>query len=392
MTPPRSNLDVRALARRVHLWLGLSLGVLLAVIGLTGSILVFYPQIDDALHPEISLVGSAPPPSWERAYRTVRAVYPDKTGSWRFEVTGRGGDIPARYYKPAERAGRDFAPMMVWLSADGGRVLRRDYWGEYAVTWIYDLHHRLLLQATGGKILGYSGLAMLVLLLAGLAAWWPRPGSLGKALRFKRDAAPGRRLYDLHKLTGLYSLALLLLLTITGVLLALPKESAQVMSPILGAPGQPPEAAAADRSFTPERRISLDRAAATAMVALPGAGIAWIETPASDHGLYRIRMQAPGDPSARFPHSFVRIDPASGKVLAITDARHAGPHDTLLNWIHPLHDGSFGGLATRWIAVVAGLAPTLLLVLGVMRWRLRRRASLPAGHSTRRLRLLGRPQ
>ena len=30
MTRPRANLDVRALARRVHLWLGLSLGVLLA--------------------------------------------------------------------------------------------------------------------------------------------------------------------------------------------------------------------------------------------------------------------------------------------------------------------------------------------------------------------------
>ncbi|HJV40045.1 PepSY domain-containing protein [Caulobacter sp.] len=392
MTPPRAKLDVRALARRVHLWLGLSLGVLLAVIGLTGSILVFYPQIDDALHPEISLVGSAPAPSWERAYRTVRTVYPDKAGSWRFEVTGRGGDIPARYYKPAERAGRDFAPMMVWLAADGGRVLRRDYWGEYAVTWIYDLHHRLLLQGTGGKILGYSGLAMLVLMLAGLAAWWPRPGSLGKALRFKPEAAPGRRLYDLHKLTGLSSLGFLLLLTITGVLLALPKESAQVLSPILGAPGQPPGAAAAERSFTPERRVSLDRAVAAAVNALPGTSVAWIETPSIDHGLYRIRMQAPGDPSARFPHSFFWIDPANGAVLAITDARRAGPHDMLLNWIHPLHDGSVGGLATRWIAFIAGLAPTFLLFLGVMRWRLRHRARRPATPITRRPRVLGRPQ
>lgn len=42
-------------------------------------------------------------------------------------MTGKGGDIPARYYAPPKRAGRNFAPMMVWFSADGARVLRKDY-------------------------------------------------------------------------------------------------------------------------------------------------------------------------------------------------------------------------------------------------------------------------
>ena len=96
-----------------------------------------------------------------------------------------------------------------------------------------------------------------------------------------------------------------------------------------------------------------------------GANVSWIETPAADHGLYRIRMRAPGDPSARFPHSFVWIDPASGGVLAIIDARHADPNDILLNWIHPLHDSPVRGLAARWIAVFAGLEPTFLLVLPI---------------------------
>ncbi|RZM08056.1 MAG: hypothetical protein EOP67_72300, partial [Sphingomonas sp.] len=41
---------VRILVRRVHLWLGLSLGLLFAVLGLTGSALVFYTGIDAALH------------------------------------------------------------------------------------------------------------------------------------------------------------------------------------------------------------------------------------------------------------------------------------------------------------------------------------------------------
>lgn len=372
----RSRSSVRAFARQLHLWLGLSIGALFVVVGLTGSILVFYNAIDDALHSEIRLQGAAPPPSWERVYQTARATYPDKAGPWRFEVTGAGGDIPARYYNPPERADRDFAPMMVWLSADGGQVLRRDYWGEYAMTWVYDLHHRLLLQATGGAILGWSGLAMLFLMVAGLTAWWPRKGGWRKALRIKPGAAPVRRLYDWHKQTGLWSLGLLALLTVTGVLLALPKESETVLTPVLGLPAVAPTI---DKSapFDPAQRIPVDRAVAIAQAALPGARIAWIETPSVDRGVYRLRLQAPGDPSRRFPHSFVWVAPATGEVLALTDARRAGAHDVLLNWIHPLHDASVGGLPARLLAVVVGIAPAILFVLGVMRWRRRMRPHGP---------------
>ncbi|MDR6626904.1 PepSY domain-containing protein [Caulobacter segnis] len=367
---PRPTVSARALARQVHLWLGLSIGVLFAILGLTGSILVFYTTLDDALHPEISLSGAAPPPCWEHVLQTARTTYPDKKGPWRFEVTGSGGDIPARYYAPPERAGRAFAPMMVWFSADGARVLRKDYWGDYAVTWIYDLHHRLLMGEVGARILGWSGTAMLALLISGLVAWWPRPGTLVKALRIKRNTSPIRRLYDAHKLVGLGSMGLLVLLTVTGIMLAMPKECMAVLKPVLG-PASPPSAIDTSAPFRPETRISVDRAIAAAHTALPCAELVWIEAPAVDHGVYRLRMRVTGDPSPRFPHSFVWVSPASGRVLAISDARQGNSHDQVLHWIHPLHDGSAGGLPARMLALLMGLAPVQLLLVGVLRWRLR---------------------
>ncbi|WP_341714027.1 PepSY domain-containing protein, partial [Erythrobacter sp.] len=217
---------LRHWVRRLHLWLGLSLGGLLALLGLTGSILAFYPELDAVLHPEIRAEASGPP-DWDRAVATVRAAYPDKEGSWRFEVTDQAGAIPARYYEPPERPGYAFRPMMVWLSPNGGAVLRRDYWGEYAVTFLYDLHYRLLLGEMGGTVLGWIGFALLALLLTGLWAWWPRiwsRESWGKALRFKRGAPPQRALRDWHKLTGLFGIAFLLILTVTGIMLELPDE------------------------------------------------------------------------------------------------------------------------------------------------------------------------
>jgi uncharacterized iron-regulated membrane protein len=37
----------------VHLWLGLDFGLFLAVIGLTGSVLVFWHELDEAINPAL---------------------------------------------------------------------------------------------------------------------------------------------------------------------------------------------------------------------------------------------------------------------------------------------------------------------------------------------------
>jgi uncharacterized iron-regulated membrane protein len=356
--------QLRCAVRKLHLWLGLSFGALLVLLGLTGSVLAFYPELDALLHPEIRADGG--PPDWDRALATVRAEWPGKQGPWRFEVTGQGGAIPARYYNPPERAGHAFRPLMVWLSPDGGRVLRRDYWGEYAVTFIYDLHYTLLLGRTGGALVGWLGFGILALLLSGLWAWWPR-ASWAKALRFKRGAHPQRALRDWHKLAGLAGLAFLLLLTVTGIMLALPEES----DAALGAAGLPVSHAphVHEASAAVPLRTSPSQAIAAAQSALPGARIAWIKTPPAGGGNWRLRMQTPGDPSYRFPHSFVWVDGATGQVLAVQDARRGAAGTQVINWLHPLHDGSAGGLAGRLLAVLAGLVPAALFWTGWRRWR-----------------------
>lgn len=364
---------LRRAVRKVHLWLGLTLGGLFVLLGLTGSVLVFYPELDALLHPEIRVEGSGPP-DWDRALATARAAYPEKTGPWRFEVTGKPGAIPARYYDPPERPGYAFRPMMVWLSPDGSQVLRRDYWGEYAVTFIYDLHYRLLLGELGGKVLGWLGLGLLALLLSGLWAWWPR-GSWIKALRFKRRAPPQRRLRDWHKLSGLSGLAFLLILTVTGIMLELPKESDAALAAVGLHVDHAPHVHPQPTTASGKPDILPSQAILAASLALPDARLAWIETPPGSGGAYKLRMQVPDDPSYRFPHSFVWVDTKSGKVVAVQDARKGGAGTAINNWVHPLHDGSAGGLLGRVLIAGAGLLPLVLFVTGLLRWRIKRTKS-----------------
>ena len=362
----------RSLIRRVHLWLGLSLGGLFVLLGLTGSALVFYTDIDALLHPEQGVQAAASPPGWnspvwDKALATARATWPDKTGPWRFEATGSAGAIPGRYYAAS---GRMSATMMVWFSPDGTAVLRRDHWGDYAMTWLYELHMHLLAEKAGEVIVGYGGIMLVFLLVTGVIAWWPR-GSWRKALIFKREAVPVRRLNDLHKLAGLSTLPLLLILVVTGVMLSLPAERDWLLSRAI-APVEQPPVPLSRPSHDPQ--ISIVRALAAAHHALPRARLAWIEAPGPGTGVFKLRMQQPGDPSARFPHSYVYVDQYDGRVLAVLDADKAGASTLINNWLHPLHDASVGGLSTRILAVMVGLVPAILFVTGLLRWRLRMRS------------------
>ncbi|KQM41321.1 PepSY-associated TM helix domain-containing protein [Sphingomonas sp. Leaf10] len=364
--------QARLFVRRVHLWLGLWLGLLFALLGLTGSALVFYTAIDAALRPSIGVEGDAPAidlrsDAWDQALATGRAWRSDPAGKWTLEVTGESGPIPARYYPaPGHHADR----MMLWFSPDGRRILRAEPWGGYLMSWLYQLHMQLLAGDIGMALVGWSGVGILMLLISGIVAWWPR-GSWRKALAFKRQAAPIRRLRDLHKLGGLWSAGLLLILTGTGVLLALPDVTAALLAP---------KPIPSPRSAGPAN-TSVVAAFATARRVFPDGRIVFVDVPNRAAQPIRVRLQLPGDPHPRFPGSYVFIDQHQGRVLAVHDVRHSGRGSAIVAWVRTLHDGTVGGIATRLLAVLVGLMPTALFVTGFLHWRTRRaRAARDCGN------------
>lgn len=364
--------SLRNLSRKVHLWSGLSLGLLLALLGLTGSALVFYVEIDAALHPELQTPAAGPAadwesPVWDEVLATARREYPDPLGEWAFEATGRPGPIPARYYPSQELHGHHAEREMVWFSADGSQVLRSRTWGKYLMSWIYELHMHLLAAEPGRLVVGWGGLASLLLLLSGLVSWWPR-GSWRNALSFKRKAILIRRLRDLHKHSALWSLPLLMLLVLTGVLLALPDLKQQVLSTVLTTPDPVPQPRALPGTSAP---VSLQQALAAARQALPDSTLAFIDVPGDPGKPYRMRVQVAADPHRRFPGSFIFVDQGSGQVLAVHDVAAGNPATRVAAWLRPIHDGSIAGLPTRLLAVLLGLVPTALLITGLWYWRQR---------------------
>lgn len=357
----------------LHLYAGLVVGGVFVLLGLTGSLLVFYVGIDRMLEPAVAVSrGDGPPRPLEDVFRALQAAHPERSRAWRLELPMAADDpVTARYYKPAETEHLGFAPLIVRVDPRTLEVGPPRFWGDFAMTWIYDLHYTLLLDRTGRTFVAVVGIVLFGSLVSGLVLWWPAPGRWQTALAWKRDAAPARRVYDLHKLGGVSGALLLAILAVTGVMLDEPSwfdPAIDAVSTLHRHPKlQTVRPAGAER-------LPVDAAVAVARTRFPMAEPRWVETPADDAGTFRVQMYQAGEPGRRFPKTQVWVDPWNGAVLAVRDARADGAGDTVLAWLHPLHSGEALGMPGRLLVLVSGFVPALLFVTGVIRWRQKARA------------------
>jgi uncharacterized iron-regulated membrane protein len=367
----KRNLRQRWLA--VHLYIGLSLGLLLSVTGLTGSLLVFYIELDEWLNPELTVSqSSAGRQSYEAIFQSLLKAEPNRQHAWRLELPEHPQRmISARYYKPEETGHHGFSPLLVSVDPFSGAVVAKRFWGQFAMTWLYDLHYTLLLDQIGKIVMAIVGLLFSVSLISGIYLWWPPLHKLRSALSIKKSASAERLNYDLHKTGGIYNLIVLTMLAVTGIALEIP----EYVNPAIGffsplrKPPKPGSSPTAE-----DKRISLDQAVAIAQQPFPTARPCWIETPDGEKGSYRINLRQAGEPSRRFPKTNVWIDQFSGRILAVGDPEQHSTGDSVIAWLHPLHSGEALSMPGRLLVFVAGLACPLLFITGIIRWLHKRRS------------------
>lgn len=358
-----------------HLYLGLSLGLIFVLAGLTGSLLVFYVEIDELINPSLQISATQAqqqPQSYEAVFQAIHQAHPERSEAWRLEMPrNKQAMLMARYYKPVETVGLSFAPLITWVNPYNAEVVSSRFWGEFVMTWLFDLHYALLLDDTGKILMGIVGLLLLIPLLTGIYLWWPASGKLRQAFSIKRGASKPRFIFDLHKTNGIYSLLILLLLLVSGVILELPtvfKPAVNYLSPLY--------LAQANRSpyQTGYARITLDQAVNIATALYPEAILRWIESPDGQNGSYRIMLYQQGEASFRFPKTTVWINQYNGAVLSTRNPRQEKLGNTFMNWLHPLHNGEIAGMSGRLLVFISGFIPAILYATGVIRWLQKSRA------------------
>jgi uncharacterized iron-regulated membrane protein len=233
---------------------------------------------------------------------------------------------------------------------------------------MYNLHFSLLTGTTGTLIVGYIGVASIVLLISGFFAWLSKYSKWVKSLKFKSRSTKIGLLYDWHKLIGLTFCIPLLALTVTGVMLAIPKQTDPILTALVNNISSPLRT-----QIQPCKQfnIPLSQAILIAQKKVPDARLAWIETPSNLNAIYRFRFQTVNDPSYCFPHSYIEVNALTGKLESMFNIDKQSTASKIKNWIHPLHDGSIGGNILKVIWVLSGFGSAALFFIGVYRWLVR---------------------
>jgi len=351
--------------RRIHLILSLTVGLLFAVIAVSGSILTFRHEIDRWLHP---------PPAWDgedmgfaAAREQALAARPDM----QIQILWFPNEVRP-FYEAAYFDGEDeFTAYYRFHPADGRELPQPD---ETFMQWMTTFHVNLQLGEFGLWVVQHVTLLALGLVVTGVVLWWP---GWKPRLWFKLRRRGGLLTYDLHRVLGLAATPVLLLCIVTGLAWAFPNAARTV---VWGATGRrvPAEESklAWERPSTPPEgkpvtEASDEQLLADAKKRAPeDAFIFYITYPIRPDENRQVRMQLGYDP---YPYGEVYryyYDRYHGELLGAVDPRLTRAPDAFLDtWTSPLHYGTWGGAVTQFLYLFATLVPVLLAVTGWILWR-----------------------
>jgi uncharacterized iron-regulated membrane protein len=349
----------------VHLWVGLTLGLLAAISGLSGSAMVFGPELEAWLHPRAWHAAPHAPDAQPVGMQAVADVLRKAHPASKLQIIRTPLHANGVY-----EAWLDEGTLRVTVDPYSGQILSSHHATRSLLGWMYFLHTELFISERGAIIMGWSGIGLFVLSLTGIVVWWPRKGNRRAAFSWRTRTArrPG---YQLHRFAGWLASLFLCIISVSGVALVFPEITTRVLESVFQKPqGEKPTSRAQQR--VPD--VSLDAAIASAQQALPGARVTRITPPSKANAPIIVRLRFPEEihPNGQ---SNVYIDRHSGRVLRADDARVAARSQRLMNLPYPLHIGRWGGILSRVLHFLLGLVPAVLYVTGLMMWgsRLRRR-------------------
>jgi uncharacterized iron-regulated membrane protein len=370
--------SARKLWLNVHLWLGMTAGFVLSLIGLSGAFLVFFtPALEMELGSRLFKV-AAPPPvhvevdEWiagaQRAYGDIGAVS---------YVMGPGHGVG---FGDAGNLGvedPDGKRWVITVDTSNGRPLGKFDWLNTYSFEILLFHARLNPLNSGEDVLAWLAVAMLISMATGLYLWWPRNRNWYIALTLKRGARGRRRLLDLHNLFAVYFYVPLLVLAVTGIYFVRPYWIDPAVS-LVSVPRTPdPEALA--RTSKPgacNARTTPGQAADLAQARYPTAKFVAMDIPKPEQEPYRIRLAPPNNLNDK-GETQVFVDRECPIILTSIDGEIRVASEVFKAVVFPLHrDLMLGGFGAA-IVFFSGLLIPFSFVTGILLWLDKRKNRKP---------------
>lgn len=324
----------------LHRWIGGLIGLILAVLGLSGALLVhkdawvLLPHASDAQVQETTAIAAT----------VERIMSNSATRPEMITFAGQNFGLNRLRYSDGSGAYTDQA---------GNLVERWNSQWERPELWLFDLHHHLFAGDAGETVVGIAAIAGLFFVISGIILWTRTRKTFEFRLLPKRISRPA--ILRHHRDLGVIAAPLLTLALLTGAILVFRPVAALFLGPT--APAQIdaslkspayPDVAFAEK---PDWRALVEQARGE----FPEAEIRSLSLPRQGSGLITLRMKAPDEwlPNGRTTLWFAAND---GRLIKARDASRLPQVVKIYNMLYPLHAAKVGGLSYRLVMSFAGLA------------------------------------
>jgi len=363
---------------RWHFYAGLFCIPFVLWLSLTGSLYLFRPQVEAWLDRPYATVATGQGPR-ATAAQQARAAVAAVPGS-----TLHRYQIPETPTQAAQvLVGRDGADIRVWVNPESLRILKVQAELDRPMRIVSRLHGNLMVGDPGSYLVELAASWTIVMILTGLALWWPRAGGWGGVV-YPRLTSGGRRFWrDLHGVTGFWVSAMALFLLVSGLpwakswgsyLQAVRTIAEGPVTPDWTVGGAAPKAATAamagqhaEHGGMTMHHVGGDDAALDRVVAglrpLELASPVLVAPPTGAGEPWTAKSDAKDRP--------LRTDltlAADGRLLTRRDFAQRRLIDRLVGWGVAIHEGQAFGIANLLVNLAAALGLMLLAISSVVLW------------------------
>lgn len=360
-----SRISTKKLISWFHLWPGLISSVIVFLVCITGTIAVYCDEIIDLSAGDaryVKEVKSEKLPT-EELIQIVKKEFPDRKNP-SYMVAYKDPERTVRF----NTFSKDEGLRMVYVDPYNGQILADD--GTiYFFYILVHIHNSFLLGKTGQWIVDIATIIFVLELLTGLFLWLPKKWSKTArdgALKIKWKSTGKRLNYDLHKVLGFYGLSIMLVLSLTGLLIAFEPLSHSVMK-AFGADTSHDWEKSLPKYNADAQPILLNTIIDKAFAKNPNRNEIQVYTYKMDSsGYYMMRLaDRVGLKSAQNAQPLV-YDRYSGIEISMPESTMK--HEKIENLVWVLHMGNWMGPVGKFVTFLGGLIATSLPVTGFYIW------------------------
>lgn len=349
---PVDNGSTRKALVRLHRWLGLGAAAIWLVQALTGILLTFHFEAEDAM------LSTRDVPTDLAAIERRIDAFAGAGGEAKVDWIWTTAGLPGRYVVLHKNSKGESRKAYI----DGsGAILRNAAADSHSFLGLMrEIHLTLVAGTIGHWILAVSGLLLFTNLIFGLVIAWPKRGQWRRALRPRGRRGSTAGYYSWHKALGLWAGIPALVIAGTGSLILFEQQ----VRDLTGV-----EEASLPANPATGKPVGFAAAARAAAAAIPGSRFVGTTMPTSDDASYHAWVRAPGELyRGGYGGSLVIVDANNGKIRGAWPATEASAGQIFIASLYPLHTGESLGMVGRLLVLAIGIWLAAMIILGLLLW------------------------